>query len=142
MTGCPNGCARPYMAELGFVGDTPNSYEVWLGGNKALTRLAEPFAKQVKVNDIASFLEPILYFFKARRQEGEHFGDFVNRVGFEMLRTYQGMYVPLPSGARSPRVNIDNSTFSLLKSEAERRDRTLSDLASEAIQSYLTGSAE
>ncbi len=49
MTGCPNGCARPYMAELGFVGDGPNSYQLWLGGNGNQTRLATLYADRVKV---------------------------------------------------------------------------------------------
>ncbi len=49
MTGCPNGCARPYTAELGFVGDGPNSYAIWLGGSPNQTRLAEPFLERVKV---------------------------------------------------------------------------------------------
>ncbi len=49
MTGCPNGCTRPYMAELGFVGDGPNSYQLWLGGTAAQTRLAEPFMERMKV---------------------------------------------------------------------------------------------
>ena len=48
MTGCPNGCARPYMAELGFVGDGPNSYQVWIGGTSALTRLARPYAEKAR----------------------------------------------------------------------------------------------
>ena len=39
MTGCPNGCARPYMAEIGFVGKAPGRYQIWLGGNEAGTRL-------------------------------------------------------------------------------------------------------
>ena len=49
MTGCPNGCTRPYMAELGFVADGPNSYQVWLGGTSTQTRLAEPFMERMKV---------------------------------------------------------------------------------------------
>lgn len=49
MTGCPNGCTRPYMAELGFVGDGPNSYQLWLGGTASQTRLAEPFMERMKV---------------------------------------------------------------------------------------------
>lgn len=49
MTGCPNGCTRPYMAELGFVGDGPNSYQLWLGGTANQTRLAEPFMERMKV---------------------------------------------------------------------------------------------
>ena len=47
--GCANGCARPYMAELGFVGDGPNSYQVWLGGSFSATRLALPYAERVKL---------------------------------------------------------------------------------------------
>ena len=49
MTGCPNGCVRPYMAELGFVADGPNSYQLWLGGTASQTRLAEPFMERMKV---------------------------------------------------------------------------------------------
>ena len=49
MTGCPNGCTRPYMAELGFVGDGPNSYQLWLGGTATHTRIAEPFMDRMKV---------------------------------------------------------------------------------------------
>jgi hypothetical protein len=49
MTGCANGCARPYMAELGFVGDGPNSYQVWLGGNRAQTAMAQEYKERVKV---------------------------------------------------------------------------------------------
>lgn len=49
MTGCPNGCTRPYMAELGFVGDGPNSYQLWLGGTPSQTRLAEPFKERMKI---------------------------------------------------------------------------------------------
>ena len=49
MTGCPNGCSRPYMAELGFVGDGPNSYQLWLGGTPSQTRLAEPFMERMKI---------------------------------------------------------------------------------------------
>ena len=52
MTGCPNGCTRPYMAELGFVADGPNSYQVWLGGTSTQTRLAEPFMERMKVQVI------------------------------------------------------------------------------------------
>lgn len=49
VTGCPNGCARPYMGEIGLVGDGANSYQVWLGGNPSQTRLAEPFLERMKI---------------------------------------------------------------------------------------------
>lgn len=47
MTGCPNGCARPYMAELGFVGSAPNTYQIWLGGSPNQTNLAEPYLQKL-----------------------------------------------------------------------------------------------
>lgn len=58
MTGCPNGCARPYMAELGLVGDGPNSYQVWLGAAPNQSRLAETFQDRVKMQARAMHLKP------------------------------------------------------------------------------------
>ena len=49
VTGCPNGCTRPYMGEIGFVGDGPNSYQLWLGGSPNQTRLAEPYMDRMKI---------------------------------------------------------------------------------------------
>ena len=49
VTGCPNGCARPYMAEIALVGDGANSYQLWLGGSTAQTRLAQPFLDRMKI---------------------------------------------------------------------------------------------
>lgn len=62
MTGCPNGCARPYMAEMGFVGDGPNSYQLWLGGAPNQTRLAEVFEERMKIQDLERAIEPALAF--------------------------------------------------------------------------------
>jgi sulfite reductase (ferredoxin) len=88
MTGCPNGCARPYMAELAFVGDGPKSYQVWLGGSPVLTRTAYPFKAKMKVDDLEATLTPILNMFKEQRQQFEAFGDFCNRVGADAIETY------------------------------------------------------
>ena len=49
VTGCPNGCTRPYMGEIGLVGDGPNSYQLWLGGNPEQTQLAEPYMERMKI---------------------------------------------------------------------------------------------
>ncbi len=86
MTGCPNGCARPYMAELGFVGSSTESYQVWLGGCPSQTRLARPFVEKMHANDLESFLEPIFVYFKESRNQGESFGDFCDHVGFDAIR--------------------------------------------------------
>ena len=80
MTGCPNGCARPYMAEIGFVGKSPNKYQLYLGGNEASTRLNRVYKDVVKTEEIEVELRPILTRFAAERQSGERFGDFCDRV--------------------------------------------------------------
>eukprot|EP00536_Pseudo-nitzschia_multiseries_P019251 jgi/Psemu1/59686/gm1.59686_g len=92
MTGCPNGCARPYMAELAFVGDGPKSYQVWLGGSPVLTRTAWPFKAKMKNTDLEETMEPILAMFKEQRQEFEAFGDFCHRVGAEAIEKYSESY--------------------------------------------------
>ena len=76
MTGCPNGCARPYMAELAFVGDGAKSYQVWLGGSPVLTRTAYPFKARMPNTELEKTLEPILAMFIEQRQQFEAFGDF------------------------------------------------------------------
>merc|ERR1712025_786553 len=81
MTGCPNGCARPYMAELAFVGDGPNSYQVWLGGSPVLTRTAYPYKAKMKDPDLEITIGPILTMFKNQRHRFETFGDFCHRMG-------------------------------------------------------------
>ncbi|XP_019155423.1 PREDICTED: sulfite reductase 1 [ferredoxin], chloroplastic-like [Ipomoea nil] len=85
VTGCPNGCARPYMAELGLVGDGPNSYQIWLGGTTNQTSLAKPFKDKAKIQDLEKVLEPLFYHWKQNRQASESFGDFTTRMGFEKL---------------------------------------------------------
>mmetsp|Transcript_22773 Transcript_22773/g.27927 ORF Transcript_22773/g.27927 Transcript_22773/m.27927 type:complete len:633 (+) Transcript_22773:119-2017(+) len=93
MTGCPNGCARPYMAELAFVGDGPNSYQIWLGGSPVLTRTAFPYIAKMKDEDLEATLEPILAMFIQQRQAFEAFGDFCHRVGAEAIEGYTSNYV-------------------------------------------------
>ena len=86
MTGCPNGCARPYMAELAFVGDGPESYQIWLGGSPVLAeRTAFPFTSKVKYDDIEATLEPIFSLFAKDRKKFELFGDFCYRIGTDGL---------------------------------------------------------
>jgi sulfite reductase (NADPH) hemoprotein beta-component len=79
-TGCPNGCARPYMAEIGFVGKAPGRYQVWLGGNVSGTRLNRVWKETVKDPEIENELRPVLARFAKERNPGERFGDWCNRV--------------------------------------------------------------
>lgn len=85
MTGCPNGCARPYVAETAFVGRSLDKYTVFLGGNPNGTRLAQKFLDLVHIQDLVPTLTPILRYYGDCRSEGESFGDFVLRVGFDVL---------------------------------------------------------
>ncbi len=79
-TGCPNGCARPYMAEIAFVGKAPGRYQLWLGGNAAGTRLNRVYKEVVKDPEIEAELGPLFARWKAERTTGERFGDFAARV--------------------------------------------------------------
>jgi sulfite reductase (NADPH) hemoprotein beta-component len=80
MTGCPNGCARPYMAEIGFVGKAPGRYQLWLGGNEASTRLNRLYRDMVKDPDIDNELRPLFARYAQERLTAERFGDWVARV--------------------------------------------------------------
>ena len=79
-TGCPNGCARPYMAEIGFVGKAPGRYQLWLGGNASGTRLNQLFKDVIKEADLETELRPLLARFAKERNTGERFGDWCERV--------------------------------------------------------------
>jgi sulfite reductase (NADPH) hemoprotein beta-component len=83
MTGCPNGCARPYMAEIGFVGKAPNKYQIYLGGNESSTRLNRLFKDTVKTDEIENELRPLLGRYAKERLADERFGDWCERVLFK-----------------------------------------------------------
>lgn len=90
MTGCPNGCARPYVAEIAFVGRSLDKYTVFLGGNPNGTRLAQTFLDLVHIADLVPTLTPILRYYRDCRNPDEAFGDFVMRVGFDVLHQLVG----------------------------------------------------
>ena len=80
MTGCPNGCARPYTAEIAFVGKGPNKYQIYLGGNEASTRLNRVYKDSVKSDDLIAEVRAVLVRYLQERQPGERLGDFCRRV--------------------------------------------------------------
>jgi len=84
MTGCPNGCARPYMAELGLVGDGVNNYQLWLGGTPNLTRLAEPYLERMPLEQLERTIEPLLVGWKAAGGR-RSFGDYVTKLGRDQV---------------------------------------------------------
>ena len=95
MTGCPNGCARPYNSDIGLVGrgasknpdgsPGPGTYTVLLGGRVQGDRLNEVYKDYVPLDQIVDTLTPVFGRFKAERQPGEAFGDYCHRVGVESL---------------------------------------------------------
>jgi sulfite reductase (ferredoxin) len=95
MTGCPNGCARPYNADIGLVGRSahvekdgtpgPGTYTIFLGGRTIGDRLNVEFKDYVPYDRIVAELRPVFARFKAERLDGESFGDFCDRLGVEEL---------------------------------------------------------
>lgn len=79
MTGCPNGCGRPYLAEIGFVGKSEGHYNLYLGGNFIGTRLNTLYKETLSEEEILTELKPIIADYAANRNNGEKFGDFVIR---------------------------------------------------------------
>ncbi len=77
MTGCPNGCTRPYMAELALVGSGQNKYQLWLGGSKNLQRLAKPYLQRMELDDLEKTIQPLLEYWKISSTKID-FGDFIN----------------------------------------------------------------
>jgi len=96
-TGCPNGCARPYMAEIAFVGSGPNSYQLWLGGSPhqaERTAYATDIFK-MKYDDLEVTVEPIFAMYKSQRNApDEAFGDFCYRVGWPAIKEFSEAYQP------------------------------------------------
>lgn len=89
MTGCPNGCGRPYLAEIGFVGRTPGLYNLYLGAAFNGSRLNKLYAQDVNEERILALLDPLISRYAKERDDGEHFGDFVIRAGV-VAATKQG----------------------------------------------------
>ncbi|MFN2569809.1 MAG: NADPH-dependent assimilatory sulfite reductase hemoprotein subunit [Candidatus Dormibacteria bacterium] len=98
MTGCPNGCARPYQGDVGFVGTTLGKYDVFLGGDPQGTRLNELYAAAVPLTGLCDLLRGPLTAFRDERLVGEAFGDWCQRIGADELR--RRFHVPAPAPAR------------------------------------------
>lgn len=81
MTGCPNGCARPYVAEIGLVGKGPGRYTLFLGAGFAGERLGAPYLDNANEEEVLDALNPLFAGFAAERNDAEHFGDYLVRTG-------------------------------------------------------------
>ncbi|MFJ7754687.1 assimilatory sulfite reductase (NADPH) hemoprotein subunit [Peribacillus muralis] len=81
MTGCPNGCARHALGEIGFIGKAPGKYNMYLGAAFDGSRLSKMYRENIGEADILKELQVLLSRFAKEREEREHFGDFVIRAG-------------------------------------------------------------
>jgi len=164
MTGCPNGCARPYMAELSWVGQGPDLYQVWLGGSSQLDgRTGFKYKDKVKESEMEAEIEPILYMWKTQRtSQAERLGDFLNRVGLDAITAYVAKYtagtafknvkvetlytgpvVSSPgsakrtSGPRKQQVRVTDELHAMLKEKADAAGVPMSDLVEDLLVSKL-----
>jgi sulfite reductase (ferredoxin) len=86
ITGCPNGCARPYTGDIGIVGRMPGFYALFVGGDFEGTRLNTALADKVPLHGIGEMLDPLFALYASARAEGEGFGDFCHRIGMPALQ--------------------------------------------------------
>jgi sulfite reductase (ferredoxin) len=86
ITGCPNGCARPYSGDIGIIGRVPGFYSLYVGGDFEGTRLNEPLAERLDIAGLAAALDPLFALFAASRRKDEGFGDFCHRIGIGALQ--------------------------------------------------------
>jgi len=100
MTGCPNGCARPYLAEIAMVGRGPGRYNLYLGAAPDGTRLNKLYRRDVDEAAILDALTPLLHEYAAGRETGERFGDWVIRAGhIEATTAGNRFHLDLTEGA-------------------------------------------
>ncbi|MBA4191038.1 MAG: NADPH-dependent assimilatory sulfite reductase hemoprotein subunit [Planctomycetaceae bacterium] len=90
MTGCPNGCARPYQSEIGLVGRGGTKYTVYIGGDSFGRRLNTEVQDSVPIDQIAPKLSKVFAAFKAERSNGELFGSYCERIGLEKVKELFG----------------------------------------------------
>jgi sulfite reductase (ferredoxin) len=92
MTGCPNGCARPYNCDIGLVGKAAGRYTILVGGRLLGDRLNFNYKDMVPEAEIVPSIVPLLAYFKQDRVDGETLGDFCHRKGAEDLRNWADQY--------------------------------------------------
>jgi sulfite reductase (ferredoxin) len=153
-TGCPNGCARPYMAEIAFVGSGPNTYQLWLGGSPAQAERTGQATSifKMKFDDLEKTVEPIFAMWKSQRNApDEALGDFCHRVSIatveEFMETYElGSFKTMPSPfapAALPTpdssIGISAQVLAKLQEEASARDMDAASLLEMIVSEALEG---
>jgi sulfite reductase (ferredoxin) len=138
------------MAELGFVGSAPDSYQLWLGGTTDQTRLASAYIDKMAIDDLEKILEPLFVYFRKDKRESETFGEFCHRVGFAELQGFSATYVPAMTEAEltpaakarrirknQNRVSVPDDMFVRLKQAAEAEKRPMNQIINEALETYF-----
>ncbi len=153
-TGCPNGCARPYMAELALVGSGPNTYQLWLGGDPNQSeRTGYPTdIFKMKYDALEETLEPIFAMYKSQRNAAdEAFGNFCHRVGWPAIKEFiegysPGGYASLPDPYALPRLDAPDASAPLssalleqLTAEAGKRGLDVHTLLDTIVREALEG---
>ncbi|NJR51604.1 MAG: sulfite reductase, ferredoxin dependent [Leptolyngbyaceae cyanobacterium CSU_1_3] len=137
MTGCPNGCARPYLAELGFVGNGPDTYQIWLGAAPNQTRLSKPYIEKLHIDNLETEFEPIFVLLKKSRNPQESFGDFCDRLGFDALRefvsTYQLSGFTMEDTSQKTTATEDITTEDITTEDITTEDITTEDLSDDPV---------
>jgi sulfite reductase (ferredoxin) len=148
MTGCPNGCARPYLAEVGFVGNGPDQYQVWLGASSNQTRLSQVYLEKMPIDQLETVFEPLFVYFKQGRQPEESFGNFCDRVGLAALHQFAAIYDPalhlaaptMATAAKKDnrrRVTLRPEIYDRLQQLAAQKGVSVGQLVNAAIEAYL-----
>ena len=153
-TGCPNGCARPYMAEIAFVGSGPNMYQLWLGGspNQAERTAMATSVFKMPLTDLEETVEPVFAMWKTQRNApDEALGDFAHRVGIPALEAYMETYtlgaykampaafpatlLPIPDAS----VPIDSALLNCIDEAAKARGIDAMTLLDTIVREVLEG---
>ncbi|SMN20086.1 similar to Saccharomyces cerevisiae YJR137C MET5 Sulfite reductase beta subunit, involved in amino acid biosynthesis, transcription repressed by methionine [Maudiozyma saulgeensis] len=92
ITGCPNGCSRPWLAEVALIGKAPNIYNIMLGGGYSGNRLNKLYKSNIKDSDICEILKPLFKKWALEREDEEHFGDFLIRKDI-IKETTEGKFI-------------------------------------------------
>ncbi|MGC8465536.1 MAG: NADPH-dependent assimilatory sulfite reductase hemoprotein subunit [Acidimicrobiales bacterium] len=89
MTGCPNGCARPYLGEVGIVGRSKKSYDIFVGADRQGRRLNKLFGEDIRNDRLVETLQPLFQYFERHRLSGQRFGDFIASLNDETFASLQ-----------------------------------------------------
>ncbi len=95
ITGCPNGCARPYLGEIGLVGKAPNKYALYVGAAYNGTRLNRLMSPSISMEGAVEMLRPVIKRYALERESGEGFGDFCNRAILPADATFHSIGTPI-----------------------------------------------